>query len=201
MPPRRRPRIIYSDERVLQVMQTGDVAVDPNRFDHLVVKDITKTYQVEADSIESVRLVSLSLRQGEFVSILGPSGCGKSTLLMMIAGLVAPTSGEILLDGKRIVGPRRETSVIFQTPVLFPWRTVLSNVLFPLEVFGLAKSKYRSEALRLLELTGLSRLRGSAAETSFRRDGPARAAMPRADHQSGGAADGRTVQRPRRSDA
>ena len=140
----------------LQVMQTGDVAVDPNRFDHLVVKDITKTYQVEADSIESVRLVSLSLRQGEFVSILGPSGCGKSTLLMMIAGLVAPTSGEILLDGKRIVGPRRETSVIFQTPVLFPWRTVLSNVLFPLEVFGLAKSKYRGEALRLLEMTGLS---------------------------------------------
>jgi NitT/TauT family transport system ATP-binding protein len=135
------------------------LAVDQSRVltdPHLVIKDLQKTYQIEADSIESVRLISLSMKRGEFVSILGPSGCGKSTLLMMIAGLVAPTSGEIMLDGKPVLGPRRETSVVFQTPVLFPWRTVLSNVLFPVEVFKLDKAKYRAEALRLLEMTGLT---------------------------------------------
>ena len=122
----------------------------------LAIKEITKTYQVEGDAIESVRLISLSIGQGEFVSILGPSGCGKSTLMMIIAGLVAPTAGEILLDGKPVLGPRRETSVVFQTPVLFPWRTVLANVLFPVEVFKLDKNKYRAEALRLLDMTGLT---------------------------------------------
>jgi NitT/TauT family transport system ATP-binding protein len=122
----------------------------------LDIKDLNKTYQVEGEAIESVRLISLSIQEGEFVSILGPSGCGKSTLLMMIAGLVAPTGGEILLDGRPVRGPRRETSVVFQTPVLFPWRTVLANVLFPVEVFKLDKAKYRAEALRLLEMTGLT---------------------------------------------
>jgi NitT/TauT family transport system ATP-binding protein len=122
----------------------------------LAIKNVTKTYKVESDAIESVRLISLSIGQGEFVSILGPSGCGKSTLLMMVAGLVAPTGGEILLDGKPVLGPRRETSVVFQTPVLFPWRTVLDNVLFPIEVFKLDKNKYRAEALRLLQMTGLT---------------------------------------------
>jgi NitT/TauT family transport system ATP-binding protein len=137
----------------------GKAAVDSDRSAaaaHLVIADVSKVYQLEADAIESVKLISLSMGRGEFVSILGPSGCGKSTLLMMIAGLVAPTSGAILLDGRPILGPRRETSLIFQTPVLFPWRTVLDNVLFPVEVFRLDKSKYRAEALRLLEMTGLT---------------------------------------------
>jgi NitT/TauT family transport system ATP-binding protein len=137
----------------------GPLAVGPEWLPtdpHLVIRDLKKTYQIEADAIESIRHISLSIRRGEFVSVLGPSGCGKSTLLMMIAGLVAPTGGEILLDGRPVAGPRRETSVIFQTPVLFPWRTILANVLFPVEVFKLDKSKYRDEALRLLEMTGLT---------------------------------------------
>lgn len=132
------------------------MAVDPNGSAHLVIKDVSKTYRIDGDAIESVRKISLSLDRGEFVSILGPSGCGKSTLLMMIAGLVTPTQGEIWLDGSLIAAPRRETAVLFQTPVLFPWRTVLSNVLFPIEVFGLDKSKYRSKASSLLEMTGLT---------------------------------------------
>jgi NitT/TauT family transport system ATP-binding protein len=123
---------------------------------HLAISNVKKVYQIESAAIESVRLISLSIRRGEFVSILGPSGCGKSTLLMMIAGLVAPTSGQIALDGTPVFGPRREASIIFQSPVLFPWRTVLANVLFPVEVFRLDKGKYRAEALRLLEMTGLS---------------------------------------------
>jgi NitT/TauT family transport system ATP-binding protein len=132
------------------------LAADPSDSAHLVIKDVSKTYQIDGDAIESVRKISLSLDRGEFVSILGPSGCGKSTLLMMIAGLVTPTHGEIWLDGLPITGPRRETALLFQTPVLFPWRTVLSNVLFPIEVFGLDKSKYRAKASWLLEMTGLT---------------------------------------------
>jgi NitT/TauT family transport system ATP-binding protein len=122
----------------------------------LIIKGVSKTYQVDADVIESVRDISLSIGQGEFVSILGPSGCGKSTLLMMIAGLVAPTAGALLLDGNPITRPRRQTSLLFQTPVLFPWRTVLSNVLFPVEVFKLDKEKYLIKALRLLKMAGLA---------------------------------------------
>ncbi len=129
---------------------------DPSGSAHLVIKDVSKTYQIDGDEIESVRKISLSLNRGEFISILGPSGCGKSTLLMMIAGLVTPTDGEIRLDGLPITGPRRETALLFQTPVLFPWRTVLSNVLFPIEVFGLDRSKYRAKASWLLEMTGLT---------------------------------------------
>ncbi len=123
---------------------------------HLRISEVRKVYGVAAEAIESVQQISLSIGRGEFVSILGPSGCGKSTLLMMIAGLVPPTGGAIVLDGKPVVGPRRETSVVFQSPVLFPWRSVLANVMFPIEVFNLDRAKYRDEALRLLDMTGLS---------------------------------------------
>jgi NitT/TauT family transport system ATP-binding protein len=123
---------------------------------HLVIRDVKKTYHVDGDQVESVRQISLSFPRGEFVSILGPSGCGKSTLLMMVAGLVGQSSGEIVLSGTSVTGPRRNTSLVFQTPVLFPWRTILANVLFPVEVFNLDRKSHRVEALRLLEITGLS---------------------------------------------
>ena len=89
------------------------------------------------------------------MSIVGPSGCGKSTLLMMIAGLSPVTAGSITIDGAPVNGPRRDTSLVFQSPVLFPWRTVLSNVMFPIEIFKRDQQRYRKEAASLLEITGL----------------------------------------------
>lgn len=114
----------------------------------LNIRAIRKTY----DQLEAIRSVSFDVAQGEFVSLLGPSGCGKSTLLMMIAGLTRATEGEVKLNGARVTGPRRETGVVFQSPVLLPWRTVLDNVLFPVELLRLPREEYRSRALELLRM-------------------------------------------------
>ena len=92
----------------------------------------------------------MAIERGGFVSILGPSGCGKSTLLMMIAGLIPVSSGRIAINGAPVQGPRRETSLVFQTPTLFPWRTVIDNVLFPIEVFKGDLVPAERDAVKLL---------------------------------------------------
>jgi NitT/TauT family transport system ATP-binding protein len=102
--------------------------------------------------LEVIRNVSLSVAANEFVSILGPSGCGKSTLLMMIAGLVRQTGGDVFINGEPVTGPRREVGVVFQQPVLLPWRTVLENVLLPIEFLRLPRAKYRQRAMDLLAM-------------------------------------------------
>jgi NitT/TauT family transport system ATP-binding protein len=105
--------------------------------------------------LEAIRDISAEVSHGEFVSIVGPSGSGKSTMLMMIAGLTAPSSGVIAVDGKQVEGPRPDVGVVFQNPVLLPWRTVLDNVLFPIELLKLSRAKYRERALELLKMTKL----------------------------------------------
>ncbi|HZT50834.1 MAG TPA: ATP-binding cassette domain-containing protein, partial [Stellaceae bacterium] len=90
---------------------------------HVVAEAVAKIYRRRDDEVESVRSLSFEVAEGGFISILGPSGCGKSTLLMMVAGLVPASGGRIIVDGKPVDAPRRDTSVVFQTPVLFPWRT------------------------------------------------------------------------------
>ncbi len=105
--------------------------------------------------LEAIKSVSVDIADGEFVSLLGPSGCGKSTLLMMIAGLTQPTSGELVLAGSPISGPRRDVGVVFQSPVLLPWRTVIDNVLFPIELLRLPRAEYRDRAMELLNMTKL----------------------------------------------
>lgn len=108
------------------------------------------------DRLEAIRNISFDVTDGEFVSLLGPSGCGKSTLLMMIAGLTGPTHGEININGTKVTGPRRETGVVFQSPVLLPWRTVIDNVLFPVELLYLPVAKYRPRALELLRMAKIN---------------------------------------------
>jgi len=103
--------------------------------------------------------VSLDVREGEFVSIIGPSGCGKSTLLEIVGGLQDPTSGRILVDGIPTTGPGPERAIIFQTYALFPWRTVVSNVAFPLEVSKVPKAEREALAAEALRLVGLSEFR------------------------------------------
>ena len=120
-----------------------------NAASHVLrIKDVRKVYR----DLEVIRNVSLNVVATEFVSILGPSGCGKSTLLMMIAGLVEQTEGEILINGERVAGPRGEIGIVFQQPVLLPWRTVLDNVLFPIELLKLPRAKYRQRAMDLLAM-------------------------------------------------
>ena len=114
----------------------------------LRVDGVRKSYR----NLEAIRNVSLDVGESEFVSVLGPSGCGKSTLLMMVAGVVDPSAGEISINGSAVIGPRPEIGVVFQQPVLLPWRTVLDNVLFPIELLKLPRAKYQPRAMELLAM-------------------------------------------------
>ncbi|GAA0920827.1 ABC transporter ATP-binding protein [Nonomuraea longicatena] len=98
---------------------------------------------------------NLDVRPGEFLTLVGPSGCGKSTLLDLLTGLVKPTGGEILVDGRPVEGPGLDRGVVFQQYALFPWHTALANVEFGLEATGVPRRKRASIALRHLELVGL----------------------------------------------
>lgn len=99
--------------------------------------------------------VSFDVKDGEFLVIVGPSGCGKSTLLDLLAGLTAPCSGRLLLDGKPITGPAMDRGIVFQQYALYPWRTALGNVSFGLEVKGLPERERREISQRYLSLVGL----------------------------------------------
>ena len=118
----------------------------------VVVERVRKVY---ASGLEAIREVSFAVGQGEFVSVLGPSGCGKSTLLMMAAGLLEPTEGEIRIGETPVRGPRREIGVVFQSPVLLPWRTVLANVLLPVEILRLPSRPAEARARELLSMVKL----------------------------------------------
>lgn len=128
----------------------------PNDAIHVHLRGLRKTYKTRRDEIEAIRSVDMDVRKGEFVSILGPSGCGKSTLLMAVGGLTEITGGQVEINGEKVTGARRDTGVVFQSPVLMPWRSILGNVLFPIECLGLAPADYRSYAMELLEMTGIA---------------------------------------------
>jgi len=99
--------------------------------------------------------IDLDIADNEFVTLVGRSGCGKSTLLRIIAGLLRPTAGDVRVGGARVDGARSDVSFMFQRPALLPWRTVLQNVMLPIEILRLDRRKYRTRAEELLALTGL----------------------------------------------
>lgn len=120
------------------------------------VDALGKTYKLGVQKLAALEDVSLGVREGEFVALVGPSGCGKSTLLNIVAGLVAKSSGRLRVLGDDMTGPSRRIGMMFQTPVLLPWRTNLDNVLLPIEVFDLDRRHFVSRARELLQLVGLA---------------------------------------------
>jgi NitT/TauT family transport system ATP-binding protein len=121
------------------------------------VKGLRKEYSTSSCGIVlALDDIQFDVAEGEFVALVGPSGCGKSTLLKILAGLLPPSSGEVRLRSVPVTGPRRDVGVVFQSPVLFPWRTVMENVLLPVDVQRLGREKNRSRALELLALVGLT---------------------------------------------
>ncbi len=123
----------------------------------LVVERVTKSYEDETAHIRALYDVSFVVNAGEFVCLVGPSGSGKSTLLRIIAGLVQPDAGQVVFQGRPVHEPQAEIGFVFQSTNLMPWRTVLQNVLLPLEVqHGRIKEDEQARAGSLLDLVGLS---------------------------------------------
>jgi NitT/TauT family transport system ATP-binding protein len=124
---------------------------------HLIVaRGLSKVYVAAgAGEVTALKDLDFEIYDGEFVSVVGQSGCGKSTLLKVLAGLLPYTAGSVALNGKVLRGPSAEAAVVFQSPVLLPWRTVLENVLLPIELRKLAPSRYKQKAFELLEMAGL----------------------------------------------
>jgi NitT/TauT family transport system ATP-binding protein len=120
------------------------------------IKGVAKTYRTGDGEVESLKPIDFTINDGEFIVVVGPSGCGKTTLLKMLAGLLPPSAGEIRVEGRVVTRPHRDVGIVFQSPLLLPWRRVLGNVMMPVEVKGLPGETYRQRALDLLKMVGLS---------------------------------------------
>jgi NitT/TauT family transport system ATP-binding protein len=121
----------------------------------IAVDRLSKVYDARSGPVTALEGIRFAIDEGQFVAVVGPSGCGKTTLLKILAGLIPASHGEARLGGTPINGPRRDIGVVFQSAVLFPWRTVLDNVLLPVDVQRLDRDKLTPTALALLALVGL----------------------------------------------
>ena len=120
------------------------------------VRGITKTYRAASrGEVPALAEVSFNVDAREFVSIVGASGCGKSTLLRIIGGIGHATTGQVLIDGTAVDGPRRDVGFVFQEATLLPWRDVLRNAMIGIEILGLDQQAYRARAMELIRLVGL----------------------------------------------
>ncbi len=126
----------------------------------VVISNLSKSFAKENESITALRDINLEIRDDEFVCLVGPSGCGKTTLLRIIAGLETATTGSVTLDGQEITGPDPKRGMVFQEYSLFPWRTVLDNIAFGLEMKGVQKSERNRIAAEYLDLVGLTQFAG-----------------------------------------
>ncbi|MBI2371618.1 MAG: ABC transporter ATP-binding protein [Deltaproteobacteria bacterium] len=121
------------------------------------INGLWKTYRSEAgEDIEALREITLRVDENEFITVVGPSGCGKSTLLKLIVGLIPATRGSIHFRDQLVTEPIQDVGMVFQSPVLLPWRSVLDNVLLPIEVMNRSRREHAPAALELIDLVGLS---------------------------------------------
>ncbi len=121
----------------------------------LALEGVRHVFAADGEPLLALDGVDLTVRASEFVAIVGESGCGKSTLLRLVAGLLQPTAGRVTLAGQPVTAPRPDVALVFQRSVLLEWRTVLDNVLLPVEIRRLPKARYAAEARALLATLGL----------------------------------------------
>lgn len=124
---------------------------------HVVVQDVQITYEKPQDGSQFVAVdgANLAVARGEFITLVGPSGCGKSSLLLTIDGLIRPSWGRVLVNGREVTGPGPDRAVVFQEFALLPWRTVLANVWFGLEMHRNARVDKKERARHFIKLVGL----------------------------------------------
>lgn len=121
----------------------------------VTIKNVDKAFFSQEAATTALKDISLSVTNGEFISLIGPSGCGKTTLLSLIAGLIAPTNGEINIEGQQILRPSPKTGYMLQQDYLFPWLTIEQNIVFGLKTMKKLNNETRSYALSLLDKMGL----------------------------------------------
>ncbi|MDQ3765919.1 MAG: ABC transporter ATP-binding protein [Actinomycetota bacterium] len=123
------------------------------------INGLTKTYErvtrKEIVRTHALSGVDLQVRSKEFVSLIGPSGCGKTTVLKIIAGLLRPTKGDVLIEGRRVTGPGTDRATVFQSPGLMPWKSVIDNVILALEFADVSKAQRRGRAIKYVDRVGL----------------------------------------------
>lgn len=123
----------------------------------LDTRALGRRFESAQGPVDALVGIDIEVRKREFVSVIGPSGCGKSTLIRIIAGLDAPTSGQVRIDGEPVEGPGADRGMVFQGYTLFPWLSVKKNVMFGMKMKGLKSKAAEASALRWLELVGLSK--------------------------------------------
>jgi NitT/TauT family transport system ATP-binding protein len=122
----------------------------------LEFEDVSMAYATRSgQTIPALANISGSIAKDEFVTVLGPSGCGKSTLLKILAKVTSTNSGQIRFENQILRAPSAQIGMVFQQPVLMPWRNVIDNVLFPIEMLGRSRAEHRNQAMELLSLVGL----------------------------------------------
>jgi NitT/TauT family transport system ATP-binding protein len=142
------------------------------------VRNLTKTYASQDGPIQALADLSFAVADAEFVTIVGHSGCGKSTLLRIVAGLLAPSSGVVKVRGRTVTAPLSDVGMVFQRPVLLKWRTILDNVMLPIEMLHLPRRESAERARGLLNLAGLIDFRHHYPST-LGRHAAARRHLPR----------------------
>ena len=124
--------------------------------DLIVFENASKTFVTPGGDIPASQDINLTIRRGEFITLVGPSGCGKSTLLNMIAGIFPPSGGSVSYDGQVVAGYNGHVGYMTQNDHLLPWRTVSANIAIPLEIAGLGRAERKARVAELAQMVGLS---------------------------------------------
>lgn len=133
-----------------------DLLLEPLPEPFLSICGLHASFRGQQGDLDALADVSFDVARGEFVCLIGPSGCGKSTLLRIVAGLLEPSAGELVLDGQPLRAPGRRVGLVFQQPTLLPWRTVQDNIALPLELAGQSPEEVRRQTQALIRLVGLA---------------------------------------------
>jgi NitT/TauT family transport system ATP-binding protein len=150
----------WRNSRRMAVSRSGVQQVATASSPLIRLDRVNKVYATGASPVTALEDIDVGIARGAFVAVVGPSGCEKSTLMRIVAGLIPASAGEVWFGDQRVSGPRRDIGIVFQSPVLFPWRTVLDNVLVPIDVQRLDRAKGTERAKKLLDLVGLTDFAG-----------------------------------------
>ncbi len=126
-----------------------------DRTPFITLRNLRKVYLTKTGEVCAIQDVTFDVFRGEFITLVGPSGCGKTTLLKIISGLLTKTDGDMIFSSEGDFDPTRQVGMVFQKPVLLKWRSIVDNVLLPIEILRLERQDYREKAMELLNLVGL----------------------------------------------